>query len=98
VRAILDNPRYTGYAFFGRSTKHETLLDPDDVAAGHVMRFRRAAKETIVRSRRPAHPEIVSVETFTERQLMRRTKAAGGFRPPGSPSVADARLLSGRIS
>jgi hypothetical protein len=32
VRAILDNPRYTGYASFGRWTKHETLLDPDDAA------------------------------------------------------------------
>ena len=41
VRAILDNPRYTGYAIFGRWTRHETLLDPDDVAAGHVTRFRR---------------------------------------------------------
>jgi Recombinase len=27
VRAILDNPRYTGYAVFGRWTRHETLLD-----------------------------------------------------------------------
>lgn len=25
VRSILENPRYTGYAFFGRWTKHETL-------------------------------------------------------------------------
>src|SRR5829696_7918840 len=66
VRAILDNPRYTGYAFFGRWTKHEELLDPDDVAAGHVTRFRRAEPGKIVRSRRPAHPAIVSVETFTE--------------------------------
>lgn len=79
VRSILENPRYTGYAFFGRWTKHETLLDPDDVAAGHVVRFRRADKETVVRSRQPAHPEIVSVETFTEVQLLRRTKAAGGL-------------------
>ena len=39
----MDNPRYTGYAFFGRWAKQETLLDPDDVAAGHVTRFRRAA-------------------------------------------------------
>jgi SAM-dependent methyltransferase len=45
VRAILDNPRYTGYAIFGRWTKHETLLDPEDVAAGHVVRFRRAAPD-----------------------------------------------------
>ena len=24
VRSILENPRYTGFAFFGRWTKHET--------------------------------------------------------------------------
>jgi len=30
----LDNPRYTGYAFFGRSARQEMLLDPDDVAPG----------------------------------------------------------------
>jgi hypothetical protein len=28
VRSILDNPRYTGYAVFGRWARHETLLDP----------------------------------------------------------------------
>ncbi len=53
VRAILDNPRYTGYAFFGRWTKHETLLDPDDVAAGHVVRFRKSPAKRVVRSRQP---------------------------------------------
>jgi hypothetical protein len=79
IRSILENPRYTGYAFFGRWTKHETLLDPDDVAAGHVIRFRRSAPDRVVRSRRPAHPEIVSVEMFTEVQLRRRTRAAGGL-------------------
>ncbi|MDT7728199.1 MAG: hypothetical protein QOI21_4775 [Actinomycetota bacterium] len=80
VRSILENPRYTGYAIFGRWTKHETLLNPDDVSAGHVVRFRRAEPDRIVRSRRPAHPEIVSVETFTQAQLVRRSRAAGGMR------------------
>ncbi|MFC0435568.1 recombinase family protein [Kutzneria buriramensis] len=80
VRAILENPRYTGYAVFGRWTKRETLLDPDDVAAGHVVRFRRASPDRVVRSRRPAHPEIVSVPVFTETQLLRRSRAAGGMR------------------
>ncbi|MEV0054312.1 recombinase family protein [Saccharopolyspora shandongensis] len=80
VRSILENPRYTGYAFFGRWTRQETLLDPDDVAAGHVIRFRRAAPDCVVRSRRPAHPEIVSVEDFTQAQLLRRSKGAGGLR------------------
>ncbi len=79
VRSILENPRYTGYAIFGRWTKHETLLNPDDVGAGHVVRFRRAAPDRVVRSRRPAHPEIISVEVFTQAQLMRRSRAAGGL-------------------
>src|SRR3954451_17558424 len=80
VRAILDNPRYTGYAIFGRWTKHETLLDPDDVAAGHVVRFRKSTQDRIVRSRRPAHPEIVAVEEFTQVQLLRKSRSAGGMR------------------
>jgi recombinase len=79
VRSILDNPRYTGYAVFGRWARREMLLNPDDVAAGHVTRFRRAAPDRIVRSREPAHPAIVSVEEFTAAQLLRRTKNAGGL-------------------
>jgi len=80
VRAILDNPRYTGYAFFGRWTKCEMLLNPDDIAAGYVVRFRRASTDRVVRSRQAAHPAIVSVETFTQTQLLRRSKSAGGLR------------------
>jgi DNA invertase Pin-like site-specific DNA recombinase len=80
VRSILENPRYTGYAVFGRWTKQEELADPDDVAAGHVTRFRRSSPDRVVRSRRPAHPSIVSVEEFTQAQLRRRSRAAGGMR------------------
>jgi len=102
VRAILENPRYTGYAFFGRWAKHETLLDPDDVAAGHVIRFRRAAPDRIVRSRQPAHPQIVSVEDFTQAQLLRRSKSAGGLataRKAGRGGRVSARsyLLRGLV-
>lgn len=79
VRAILDNPRYTGYAFFGRWTRQEMLIDPDDVAAGSTVRFRRSAPDRIVRSREPAHPPIVSIEDFTQAQLLRRSKASGGL-------------------
>jgi hypothetical protein len=61
VAAILQNPRYTGYAVFGRWTKHEELLDPDDAAAGNVTRFRRSPSHRIVRSKKPAHPAIISV-------------------------------------
>ena len=57
----------------------EVLADPDDVAAGHVIRFRRAEPEHVVRSREQAHPAIVSVETFTQTQLLRASRAAGGL-------------------
>ncbi|MEU3275418.1 recombinase family protein [Saccharomonospora sp. NPDC006951] len=92
VRSILENPRYTGYAVFGRWTKHETLLDPDDVAAGHVVRFRRAPADRVVRSRNPAHPAIISVEEFTQVQLLRRSKGAGGLR------TASKGERSGRVT
>jgi hypothetical protein len=45
-----------------------------------VIRFRRAAPDRVVRSREQAHPAIVSVEEFTQAQLLRRSKAAGGLR------------------
>ncbi|MFC9689048.1 recombinase family protein [Kribbella sp. NPDC056951] len=80
VIAILDNPRYTGYAVYGRWQKVEELLDPDDVAAGYVVRFRRSPHAKIVRSREPAHPAIVSVEMFTEAQLRARQRKAEGVR------------------
>ncbi|WP_326835074.1 recombinase family protein [Amycolatopsis rhabdoformis] len=102
VRAILDNPRYTGFAIFGRWTKHETLLDPDDVAAGHVVRFRRSDPDRVVRSRVPAHPEIISVETFTQAQLLRRSKSAGGLATArkaerGGRTTARSYLLRGLV-
>ncbi|MGH3664089.1 MAG: recombinase family protein, partial [Micromonosporaceae bacterium] len=80
VRAILDNPKYTGYAIYGRWQKVEELLDPDDVAAGHVVKFRRSPQSKVVRSREPAHPTIVTVEDFTRVQLAMRARAGGGRR------------------
>lgn len=102
VRAILDNPRYTGYAFFGRWTKHETLVDPDDVAAGHVVRFKKAAAQRVVRSRRPAHPALITIETFTQTQILRRSRSAGGLRAQGKlertkTAVAQPYVFRGRI-
>ncbi len=62
----------------------------------------RAAPERIIRSRRPAHPAIVSVELFTRAQLLRRTKSAGGLagarRTERGPSqTKKAYLLRGLV-
>lgn len=102
VRAILENPRYTGYAVFGRWTKHERLLNPDDVSAGYVVRFRKSDPGTVVRSRRQSHPEIVSVETFAQAQLLRRSRGAGGMRGIAKlerdrPTSKNVYLLKGLI-
>jgi hypothetical protein len=78
--SILDNPRCTGCAFFDRWTRRETLLDPDGAAPGHVVWFRRADPDWVVRWREQAHPAIVSVEEFTQAQLLRRSKAVGGLK------------------
>ncbi|HEY0691446.1 MAG TPA: hypothetical protein VGD71_20695 [Kribbella sp.] len=51
MAAILGDPRYTGSAIYGRWQKVEELLDPDDVAAGYVVRFRRSPRAKIVLSR-----------------------------------------------
>lgn len=93
VRAILENPRYTGYAFFGRWTKHEALLDPDDVAAGYVVRFRRSAPGRVVRSRSVAHPPIIDVADFTLAQLRRRSKATGNDLARGRSERAGRATL-----
>ncbi len=95
VAAVLENPRYTGYAIYGRWQKVEELLDPDDVAAGHVVRFRRSPQAKIVRSREPAHPAIVSVDTFTAAQLEQRRRRRGGER--GWSSIGRSRQEKKRV-
>ena len=95
VAAVLENPRYTGYAIYGRWQKVEELLDPDDVAAGYVVRFRRSPQAKIVRSREPAHPAVVSVETFTAAQLEKRKRRARGLS--GWSSVPRRRTPTKRV-
>ncbi|GAA0947217.1 hypothetical protein GCM10009554_43890 [Kribbella koreensis] len=69
------------------------MLDPEDVAAGYIARFRRPPLAKIVRSREPAHPAIVSVETFTAAQLEKRKRRTGGVveEPAADFDEADVR-------
>ncbi|MDQ3276339.1 MAG: recombinase family protein [Actinomycetota bacterium] len=82
VRSILENPRYTGYAVFGRWSKHETLVNPDDVSAGHVMRFGGP----------PARPSSVPAARRTPRSCRSkrspRPSCYDGPKPPAA--CADA--------
>ncbi|WP_328520577.1 recombinase family protein [Kribbella sp. NBC_00359] len=102
VKAILDNPRYTGFAVYGRWRKVEELLDPENVAAGHVVRFRRSPTSKIVRSREAAHAAIVSLEDFTRVQLEIRARREAGLRDQTSRERVRVRtphtyLFKGRV-
>ncbi|MET9262663.1 zinc ribbon domain-containing protein [Amycolatopsis sp. NPDC004079] len=69
---------------------------------GYVVRFRRSDPGTVVWSGRQSDPEIVSVETFAQTRLLRRSRGAGGMRGIAKlerdrPAVKNVYLLEGLI-
>ncbi|MEV4893541.1 recombinase family protein, partial [Nonomuraea sp. NPDC055795] len=68
VRAILMNPRYTGYQVWNKQRKDEVLIDVDDVGLGHMPKLRWNPKDKWIWSDAPAHPPIVSREDFDATQ------------------------------
>lgn len=64
VRAILQNPRYTGHQVWNRQRRDEVLLDVDDVALGHETKMRWNNEDDWVWSQEPTHPSIISLEDF----------------------------------
>ena len=64
VRAILKNPRYTGYQVWARQRKDEVLLDIDDVSAGHVTKQRWNPTDRWQWSREPAHESLISKDDW----------------------------------
>ena len=68
IRAILKNPRYTGYQVWARQRKDEVLLDIDDVAAGHVTKQRWNPADQWQWSREPAHPALITRDDWDATQ------------------------------
>ncbi len=64
VRAILRNPRYTGYQVWNRQRRDETLIDVNDVALGHQTRMRWNNPTEWIWSQNPTHPAIIDAETY----------------------------------
>ena len=80
VRAILANPRYTGYQVWNKQRKDEVLIDVDDVALGHTTKLRWNDPASWVWSKKIVQPPVVDRETFDQVQLMmtgRREQHAG---------------------
>lgn len=70
VRAILLNPRYTGFQVWNKQRKDEILLDVNDVAAGHQTIQRWNSESEWVWSSEPSHEALVSRESFDQVQAL----------------------------
>jgi site-specific DNA recombinase len=68
VRAILTNPRYTGYQVWNRQRTDEVLLDVENVALGHTSKMRWNSADKWVHSEQQAHPKIIDKEDFEHAQ------------------------------
>jgi DNA invertase Pin-like site-specific DNA recombinase len=64
VRAILQNPRYTGREVWNKQRRDEVLVDVEDVALGHESKMRWNPSSQWVWSERQTHPAIIVPDTF----------------------------------
>jgi len=81
VRAILTQPRYTGYQVWNRQRTDEVLLDVNDVGLGHasVQWWNPASKW--VTSAQITHEPLVDRETFDRAQALFPTRGQRATRP-----------------
>lgn len=91
IRTLLQNPRFTGWEFWGKFEKRETLMVPDDPSWGHKTKFGRAEPERLIRSREQVHEALVTLDDFLRVQEMwamapdARNRPAGGVKAKVSP-------------
>ncbi len=96
VRAILVNPRYTGYQVWNKQRRDEVLLDIDDVAAGCIGRMRWNPTDAWVWSEQPAHQPLVGKDAF---DAVQATIGARAWRhkPHQPPATHRTYLLRRRL-
>lgn len=80
MRAILNNPRYTGFEVWNKQRKDEILIDVEDVSLGHETRMRWNDTSQWIWSPQPTHEALVTTEDFDAVQTMfstnKRTRRA----------------------
>lgn len=64
IRAILRNPRYTGYEVWNKQRRDEVLLDVQDVALGNTTKMRWNPDEQWIWSEHPVHEAIIDSTTY----------------------------------
>ena len=68
MRAILQNPRYTGREVWNKQRRDEVLVDVEDVALGHESKMRWNPSSDWVWSEHETHPAIIDPDTFEAAQ------------------------------
>jgi DNA invertase Pin-like site-specific DNA recombinase len=68
VRAILDNPRYTGFQVWNRQRRDEVLIDVHDVGRGHETRMRWNDPTDWIWSNEPSHDPLITRQQWDEVQ------------------------------
>ena len=76
VKAILDNPRYTGRQVWNRQRKDEVLLDVENVAEGYETKLRWNEEGSWVWSDKVVHEALISVADF---EAAKKIRAAHGY-------------------
>jgi type II secretory pathway pseudopilin PulG len=95
VRAILDNPRYTGYQVWNRQRRDEVLIDVHDVGLGHETRMRWNDPSDWIWSEQPSHEALVTREEWEAVQQRFRSNQRRYTR---TPKQGRHYLLAGRLS
>lgn len=78
VRAILENPRYTGRQVWNKQRKDEDLLDVANVADGYEIKMRWNKESKWVWSDQIVHTPLVSTEDFGAAKNIRITNGHDG--------------------
>lgn len=94
VRAILTNPRYTGFQVWNRQKRHEILVDVNDVAAGHETRMRWNERGDWVWSNEATHQALVTMEQWEQAQDLLHATTRATTR---SPKKGRHYVFAGRI-
>jgi site-specific DNA recombinase len=81
VRAIIRNPRYSGFQVWNRQSNDEVLLDVNDVALGHTSVQRRNQANKWVTSADVVHRPLVDQDTFDRVQRMLPTRGPRSAKP-----------------
>ncbi|GAA4955939.1 recombinase family protein [Actinoplanes utahensis] len=98
VRAILQNPRYTGNQVWNRARTDEVLIDVDDVALGHENRHRWNDPSKWIWSRTPSHTPLISTDLYEQAQRTIKKRGTNGDAGKAPRHTGHPYLFRGLIS